>query len=428
MRILKERKQGEKVEVVAAAYPVVNRYLNVFAACCIAVWYVYPKFSANTLAGMALFVFWAMSLSFRPNGFLSGRERLLRYLALLVWLAFVGVMIAVNTDDRFTGECKGIFLSIICLEVYRYYFDRKDFDALKTLCVVTLMIYMFTIARSLIIGGEDYGIYRQLTNFEDVGSFATYYTAVFTVPTGLYLLAGRGFPVLARAAGLALVYLSVMITLRAQFTIALILLIALTFVIWPFVSMRRIGRVLVLITIGAAVLICFTVGRELVSGLLIDFGAGFGKKSAFAMRITEIGYFIKGGHPEEAYDLLSRLNLYWASVVNFIKNPLLGGRFAIALGYIDSTSDHNSLMYTFEAYGLIPAICFFVYCKYALANIFNYWKRRGGSFYKLVVSAAAAYIMLSCLNPTFQLFPLTWVILFGTMSVMLLGHGQEGEL
>lgn len=402
-----------------------KRPLNVFIACCLAVWYVYPKFGQSTGAGIVLLLLWGLTVSVNKRGLIIGKNAV-RYLCLIVWAAAVGVMIAVSTDDWFFGECKGIFLSVFCLEIYRYYFDKKDNGALKIICLVSMLAYMFTLIRSMLIGGTDYGLYRQLLHFEDVGSFATYYSAVFTVPAGIFLFGNGNFSPAVRITGIFLTVLSVLMVVIAQFTISIIMTVLLTAVIWPIMNQNTARRaVTFLIIIEALLIVCFY-GLPLLSGIVIQTGGSI-DNSAFGMRLTEIGYFLTGNSNGKSFDLLTRLNLYRASIVNFLQHPLIGGRFAIALGLTGHTSGHNSLMYTFEAYGLVPAACFYIYCKNTLCEVFKYWSARDAGFNKLMRAVAVAFILLSCVNPTFQLYPMTWVIMFVTFSCPLLTRKKTEE-
>lgn len=396
-----------------------KRPLNVFISCCLAVWYIYPKFGQSTGAGIVLLLLWGLTVTVKKHGLTVGKRTAARYVCLFVWAAAVAAMIAVSTDDWFFGECKGIFLSVFCLEIYRYYFDKKDTRALRALCLVSMLAYMFTMARSMIIGGTDCGLYRQLLHFEDVGSFATYYSAVFTVPAGIYIFRNGSFSPAVRITGIFLTVLSVLMVMIAQFTISIIMTVLLTAFIWPIMNQNTVRRAVALLIIFEVLLIICFYGLPLLSDIAVRTGSSI-DNSAFGMRLTEIGYFLTGNSNGKSFDLLTRLNLYWASIVNFLKHPLIGGRFAIALGLTDHTSGHNSLMYTFEAYGLVPAACFYIYCKYTLCEYFRFWKARDAGFSKLMRAVAVAYILLSCINPTFQLYPMTWVIVFVVFSCQLL--------
>ena len=390
-----------------------NALAFLLAFCCLT-----PSFSLKTSITMAIIVMWFASIiigKYMINALNS--TRVYMYLGLLGFLLITIIIIVIRPDMNSGGLYTGLLTSVICLETLRNNLINRDVSALKNVALFSIVIYVLVLARALIIGGTNTDVYRLNKSSgvmnETIGNFGIYYSAVFTFPIGMFFLINKKSK--KKILSLALMGVSFVLLIFAQYTISFIVEISIL-LIWLILAKTKDDkrlRILLLILIAVFIIVLVMFAEELLAQPLTSLVETLPKNSPIRQRLADVIRTLRGDITEGNL-AVDRLTRYRDSMVNFLKNPLLGSNVLIALGgdasYLVGKPGHNSLIEIFSQYGLIFALPYYIAMFSLLNRMLKVWKKVYRKFYVLMVSIVTGYFLLALLNPIFNLFAMTWLI------------------
>lgn len=402
----------------------------VLGACCL-----WPSFGGKTLVVFVAIAVWIATAFLGKYGtFVLSSNNGFMYFGMLGWMLITALMIIVNPEFNAGGLYTGLMTGVICIETIRNNLINHDFSAIKTFAFCSCILYVIVIARALLIGGSDSNVYRlNITSGfinETIGNFGLYYSVVFTIPIALFILFDKGCK--NKWLAFALLGVSVVLLLFAQYTIALIIEIA-TFFVWLSVAQgtKRENQKSSIIWIVIIVIVCIVVAvfaEDLLAKPLLKVANSLQEDSPIKQRLQDLVLLIRG-ESSDGNLAADRLERYRDSIMGFFSHPIFGGNIysilGIELGGEITKAGHNSIFEMFRLYGLIFAIPYFMLIFSILKKILAVWKKIKIEFYSILLAVVVAYFMLSCLNPIFNLFSMSWLF-FNFILVAPLAFNEKG--
>lgn len=388
------------------------------AALGLCVWYTLPIMVEYTAFWFVLAFIWLCTARHFGRQLLS-KANVTRYVFLCLWLTVtVLYVLAYMHDAIFIGQLKATMLSLFCVEFIRYYYEREDWPFLKLLVWVTLLSYFAGAIMSINLIAADPEVLKRAVAYgaedQSVGNFGTFYSAIFVFGCMLYLLIhqGKTLSIWLLAAGGMLVC-GVMLYL-GQFTISYLMLFLLLALIGLNIALK--SRQSVIFTICLLVTLSFLALKQDIAYSMMNLSSTV-QIAAVSDRLYDMGsYLLHGGTGHTDV----RVSFYMGSIENFLRYPLTGTLSLQTMNTRVSTvpSGHNSLFELFALYGVFIASCFLYFPVTVLRKILHAWKET--RYYPYLVASVTVYLVLSCINPTFNVQTLSFMMMVVVTSLPVL--------
>ena len=402
----------------------------ILGACCLL-----PSFGGKTyVVFLAIAVWMATAFLGKYGSFVLTSSNAFMCIGMLGWMAITALIIVFKPELNEGGLYTGLLTGVICIETFRNNVINRDFSAIKLFAICSCILYIVVMARALIIGGTNSGVYRLNVNSghvnEEIGNFGLYYSIIFTIPIALFFLFDKGSK--DKWIAIALLIVSVLLLLFAQYTIAFIIEIA-TFLIWLAVAQgnKSGDKNAPIIWIAIIVIACLVLAifaEDLLAKPLLNLANSLSKDSPIRERLQDIVLLIRG-EVSDGNLATDRLERYRDSILGFFSHPILGTNLysilGIDIGMEGMKAGHNSLFEIFKQYGLVFGIPYLMLLFSVFGKVLSVWKKIKPAFYNVLLAVIVAYFMLSCVNPIFNLFSMTWLF-FNFIVVAPLAFNEKG--
>lgn len=388
--------------------------LNMFSACCICAWFTIPLLANYPIL---FYIFAAVWFCTAKGFFRYLADNAGKYLLLCAYLAVSLVyLISAPADAIFAGGFKATMLSLFCVLLYDFYYSKNCFLQLKTICIVSLVLYLGGSALSIIFFSKDIDMIKQAVAIGGQGSmagnFGTFYGAVFVLAGSLYLLLfakGR-----IRFLGTAGIIISSWLLLYGQFALSIMLAVLLCFLILINILFKpKLYIWIIIFVLSSAVFIMLT---NEISEILLKIST-LVPQGYISDRIADMASFLINN---ESVHSSMRIQFYTGDIYNFFHYPATGSLALRASGIETDllAGGHSSVFGLFANYGFFVSSCFILFFALIYKKIISLWQNNA---YKLfLIPVIFIFILLSFLNPTLNVQTLCFVIMIIIPSLPLL--------
>lgn len=392
--------------------------INDLSAYLICACYLIPSTWGTPLYLVVVSGIWAITNKqyFRP---IITTKNLVRFTLVFFWLFWSYLYIYLHEFDYvFNGYIKGVLLSLFSLEFFRVYFENHEFNKLRRLCIVSILLFAAGTILTIFTVGDNVGLLKAgvAVGAEDknVGSFGQYYGCIFVFGSLLYLIFNRNIRPWFRLLSIVAAIASIKLLMVAQFTISYIITAVFISCLISFKLIKR--NYVLLIMIIPVVIVLMFIGIPIWTDML-QYLSRMIDSLYISERLQDMATFINGadkGHTA------FRLNKVGNDIAVFFKYPLTGIIPLKVLGVTipELLEGHNSFFNIFAAFGLFigSGLMYFVVSVYK--DIIGFW--RNDTYHSYILAATVAYICLSFINPTINVPVLSFIMMGIIPSVPLL--------
>ncbi len=395
---------------MTAARPSPLLQLNAAAAAGLCIWYTLPALSGLRPVFFVLAALWLLSAGDLLRWLLSP-PRPLRLLAFLPWLLVTLLyLLQFPGNEDFSGRSNAVFISLFAVVLADYYVSAGRFSLLKKLCSLSLVSYLSGALWAAFFATADVSEVKMAMQVGEnslfSANFGTYYAAVFLLGGGVWLLfSGRGW---ARPLGAAAVGICTLLLLRAQFTISILLALLLLLLLALYGLLRRPE---IFWLLSAALVLCTLLLLPELGEALIRASSGV-SSSLVSERLLDLGMYLRGSG--ESVHAATRLGLYQGDIQTFLRHPFTGSLPAELAGFASrpAVGGHNSLLRLLAEYGIFLSAGFLAFAFGPAASAGRLPQLR--THRRLWQPAVTVYLILCCVNPTFNVPTLSF-----TMAMIL---------
>lgn len=379
--------------------------LGAAAAAGLCLWYTLPVISGLNFLFPILALLWLICAG-NLLKWLVAPPRPLRILLFIPWLITTLLNLLLSGNPYFSGWSNGVMLSLFTVIFVDYYIFCGRFTLLRRLCGLSLASYLAGALWAAVFATRDVVDVKMAMQVGGDGlfsaNFGTYYAAVFVLGAGVWLLfSGRGW---MRLMGAAAAGICALLLLRAQFTISILLALLLLLLMGLYFLLRRPALFWLL---AVSLFLCALLLMPELGTLLIRVSAGI-DSPLVAERVLDLGLYLRGSG--ESVHAATRMGLYEGDLQTFLRYPLTGSILAKLAGLSHQTilGGHNSLLRLLAEYGVLFSTGFLVF---AFGPVVHAARLAGSpSHRRLWEPVATVYLILCCVNPTFNVPTLSFVM------------------
>ena len=314
----------------------------------------YELFIANWIYAVLVFAWLFFTIMYDFDGFYTvfiGFEK--KNWLLYSWIIYLLVESLIR-NSQFPLK---VVMTIFCLQMFWYYFDKVKILKRQIVCITIYLIAI--IGNSIFKLIENPLISRELAgaSFENAGVFmagySIIYSSVFIIPFLYFvLLTRRGLTKSKKIVLLTIIVAGSFMIVMAQYTIALILLSGLLIIhhlLFAKINVRINGILIILLVIFVSIVIIFPLIEDEVAISVGD------KLNFLNNRINQLKSYVLGQKQDS--DVLGiRPTLYRNSFDTFKENPIWGvGRNVQDKGIV---GEHSEILDLLARHGLLGALFF----------------------------------------------------------------------
>ncbi|MEE0839712.1 MAG: hypothetical protein U0L72_04065 [Acutalibacteraceae bacterium] len=384
----------------------------------ISAYYILPSVSNNFPQVFILFVFMAYTVyicfkQLKESAYI---------IACFLIIAFIALMYTVLTDtDSISANATNYELKSFYSKLLQYFYmffpafltfriansaDLKQKKLLLTIITIMIVLVIILTIRELAINPN---ITRSWKDFDESSkNNVASYTFVYAIPIFISILvisfnkSNNGY---IKLLIVLLGILSFVFLLRAQYTLAL--LIAVIGLLAGFIKTTKSSWLKLISIITVAIMLVF-------SGDILSFMASKVNSSQISLRLRELSDFFTSGDAS-GYNLGSRFNLYWRSILAFFASPIWGNR---SLDF----DGHATFLTVLSDTGILGGIPFY-YLYFSMRKriinvICDYNKFFNVSFFMLV--------LMGLTNPIHAAFPVGFTVWFVVpLIIMIINNNSD---